>query len=112
LQFIEIKKEKIPYEFTLDNRFYFEVRHNNFNNVLYFVLYDRKYSDENDGKGRIMGEGDEKAILNFPLFWPFQRDSNPNYPGYKLTPVSLDGKNYRVTYDNISEKVVMKYELV
>lgn len=112
MQFIEIKKEKIPYEFTLDNRYYFEVRHNNFNNVLYFVLYDRKYSTENDGKGRILGEGDEKSIIDFPLFWVYQRDTNPNFPNYKLTPRSLDGRNYSVTYDNINDKVVMEYELI
>jgi hypothetical protein len=112
-KYIEIKKDNIPYEFTLDNIYYWEIRYNTYEDRFRFILYDRSY-DENDGKGRVLGDGEEKAVLDFPLFFIFNSDSdggrNDAYPSYDLIPRSIDGLEYEVNWDNLGETIFIEVD--
>lgn len=111
IKFIEIKKKNIPYEFTLDNRFYFEIRHNTYEDRFRFILYDRSF-DENDGKGKILGDGEEKAVIDFPLFFPFNSDKwknrNLEFPLYDIIPRSLKNNDVDINFENLGDKFVFE----
>lgn len=111
---VEIRKNEIPYEFTLDNRWFFEIRYNSYENRFRMILYDRNYPLENEGKGRILGNGEEKFIQDFPLFWVYQEDSegkrNPNYPSFSLVPRTIDQKEHDLNFADLGEKWFLSYE--
>ena len=112
---VDIRKDEIPYEFTLDGQFYFEIRHNNYEDRFRMILYDRSYSTENDGKGRILGSGEEKLIQDFPVFWVHQENSdgnrNKNYPSFNLVPRTSDRKEHDLNYGNLGETWFLSYEV-
>lgn len=111
---IEIRKDEIPYSFTIDGNFFFEIRHNSYEDRFRAILYDRKYPLENEGKGRILGNGEEKFVQDFPLFWVFQEDSkgkrNPVYPKFDLVPRTIDSKEHELNFADLGEKWFLSYE--
>lgn len=113
---IEIRKDEIPYEFTVDGKYFFEIRHNSYEDRFRMILWDRSFNSENNGKGRILGNGEEKLILDFPIFWVFQSDSegkrNVEYPKFNLTPRSIDQKECELNYENLGDKWFLSYEVV
>ena len=104
---IEIDKDRIPYSFKLDN-FELEIRYNAYNDRFYAILRD---SEEN-----ILGEGEEKFVQDFPLFWVYQEDfednRDPAYPSFNLVPRSSDGLTHEVGWDNLGENIFLSYEEV
>lgn len=104
---VEIEKDRIPYSFGL-GEFNLEVRYNAYNDRFYGILRD---SEDN-----ILGEGEEKFVQDFPLFWIYQEDEegnrDPSYPRFNLVPRSVDGNAYEVNWDNLGEKILLSYEEV
>lgn len=106
-RYIEIDKDRVPYSFDVDD-FNLEVRYNSYNDRFYIILRD---SDDN-----ILGEGEEKLVQDFPLFWIFQEDTegnrNPSYPSFNMVPRSVDGNTYEINWDNLGDKILLAYEEV
>jgi len=106
-RYIEIDKDRVPYSFGVAD-YDLEIRYNSYNDRFYAILRD---SEDN-----ILGEGEEKLIQDFPLFWIYQEDAegnrDPSYPGFNLVPRSVDGNTYEVNWDNLGEKVLLSYEEV
>lgn len=106
-RFIQIDKDKIPYKFELEN-FIFTIKYNKFADRFYMLLENKK--------GDILGIGEEKLILDFPLFWIYTEDysgnRNPKYPSFNLVPRSIDEKEYAVNWENFGKKILLSYEEV
>lgn len=106
-KYIKIYPEKLPYIFEIDG-FKFEIYSNSYSGNLYINGYDKN--------GELLGEGGEKLILDFPLWWVYTIDLNGNrnirYPNFNLVPRSIDGKNYDINKKTIGNKILLSYEVV
>ena len=106
-RFIQIDKDKIPYKFELEN-FIFTIKYNKFADRFYMMLKNKN--------GEVLGIGEEKLVLDFPLFWIYAEDfngnRNSNFPPFNLVPRSIDGKEYVVNWDNLGQKILLAYEEV
>lgn len=107
---MEIKKiirlypEKLPYEFEID-KFKFNIFSNMYSGDIYIIGYDTN--------GKVLGNGAEKLIQDFALWWIYQSDVNgnrdPRYPKFDLIPRSVDGKYHKITKENLNSKIVLEY---
>lgn len=106
MKIIRLYPDKLPYKFEID-KFTFEIFSNMYSGDIYVIGYDVD--------GEVLGNGAEKLILDFPLFWIYQADINNNrdtrYPKFNLTPRSIDGKIYPITKDNLNSKIVLEYTI-
>ena len=102
---IRIYPEKIPYIFEIDN-FKFKIFENSYSGDIYVVGYDLQ--------GNVLGNGAEKMILDFPMWWIYQADKNNNrdsrYPKFNLIPRSIDGQEYKIIKENLETKVILEFE--
>lgn len=93
--YIRIFPEKIPYTFQIDD-FTFNIFVNSYSNDLYITGYDKN--------GEVLGNGAEKLIQDFSLWWIYQEDEKGNrdtrYPSFNLVPRSTDGKEVAITREN------------
>lgn len=106
MKIIRLYPDKLPYKFEID-KFTFEIFSNMYSGDIYVIGYDVD--------GEVLGNGAEKLILDFPLFWIYQADINNNrdtrYPKFNLTPRSIDRKIYPITKDNLNSKIVLEYTI-
>lgn len=103
---IRLYPEKMPYNFEID-KFTFDIFSNSYSGDIYIIGYDVD--------GNVLGNGAEKLIQDFPLWWIYQSDVNNNrdtrYPKFNLIPRSVDGKYYPITKENLNTKIVLEYKL-
>ncbi|MBM6875759.1 phage baseplate plug family protein [Fusobacterium mortiferum] len=104
---VKIFKEDIPYSFELKG-FTFTLKYNDYNDGFYILCKTKE--------GEILGAGDERLVLDFPVFWQFCEDYEGNrdskYPSFNLVPRSIDMKDYEVNWENLNEFVFLAYEEV
>ena len=97
MNFIEIAKEQIPYQFELrikDEIFQFEVFYNSVGD--YFTL--NLYKDHN-----LVLYG-EKLVYNVVLFDNFK---HLEIPKMKVKPYDTTGNSERITFENLNEDVFL-----
>ena len=108
---LTIEKDLLPYDFTLDGRFYYYLTANAYDNTLRCTLYDRQ---EKEGSGEIIGSAQNPFILDFPIFWVLNQNAdgrrNENYPILDLVARSADLKDHSVTLDNINNTILICVE--
>lgn len=101
---IRLYPDKIPYTFEID-KFTFEIFSNMYSGDIYITGYDVN--------GQVLGNGAEKLIQDFALWWIYQSDINNNrdtrYPKFDLIPRSVDGKYYPITKENLNSKIILEY---
>jgi|GEM_PF-2791627 len=102
---IKIDKNDIPYQFELGD-FTFKISYNNYNDGFYMTCKTKE--------GEILGAGEERFVLDFPLFWQYTEDyegnRDPKYPTFNLVPRSIDGGEWLVNWENLENKVFLSYE--
>lgn len=97
MEYIDIEKENIPYEFDiklLDKTYTFTI---NYNSLFDFFTVDLSLNE----KIIVLGE---KLVYGNPLF------SNAKYkdiPGIDIVPFDLAGKESIITYENLNESVFL-----
>lgn len=101
---IKLYTENLPYEFEIQD-FRFNIFSNSYSGNIYIIGYDLD--------GNLLGNGAEKLVLDYPLWWIYQLDKNGNrdkrYPKFDLIPRSVDGKEYPITRENLNTKIILEY---
>lgn len=104
--YIRIFPDKIPYQFNIDE-FTFNIFVNVYSNDLYITGYDKE--------GNVLGNGSEKLVQDFPLFWIYQEDEkgnrDPDYPAFNLVPRSVDNKEVVISRENLG-RWLLSYEVI
>lgn len=104
IQYIKLYPENLPYNFEIQG-FRFEIFSNSYSGNIYMIGYDKQ--------GNVLGNGAEKLIQDFPLWWIYQSDKNnnrdPRYPKFDLIPRSVDGKYYPIVKENLNSKIILEY---
>ena len=110
MNIMTIDKSKIPYEFQMEilgKIWTLGIKDNKFSNKIRVDLIDE------DGNVII---SDWTCKQGVPLFYPYMQDENGNInqtmPQAYLTFLSVDGKYYDVTFDNLETNLFLAVEYV
>ncbi len=101
---IEIDKDLIPYTFEilLNKNYKLGVKWNEYADKIVVDLFDI------EDNPIFLGE---TMVYNQPLWWSFMEDVNgnlnPDFPDNYLVPLSVDGVERDVNFENLQDKVVL-----
>lgn len=105
-KYIRVFPDKIPYTFQIEG-YKLEIIKNQYSGKLYVIGYDKE--------GRVLGEGAEKMIQDFPFWWCYKKDkngnTNPRYPKFDIVPRSVDGNDYQITKNTLGTSIILSYEV-
>lgn len=100
MNYIDIEKQQIPYEFEIvlnGETFQFEINYNTYSDFFTINLYKNH-------KLILYGE---KIVYNVPLFENFK---HLGVPKVTIRPFDTTGKTLRISYEDLSEDVFLYVE--